>query len=101
MKLKNRRCCKQGLSTNSCPYLSTPKARFVVCHTAVMEREDLLKLRNAVSNTEIGGILDRYISNYVTSNACKQREASEIKGMCELWEQIKRIPSVVENMRKN
>ena len=76
------------------------KARFVVCHTYDMEIESLLKLRNTISNTDIGGILDRYISDYITSNACKQREASEIKGMCELWEQIKRIPDVVEGMRK-
>lgn len=65
-----------------------------------MDIESLLKLRNAISNTDIGEILNRYISDYITSNACKQREASEIKGMCELWEQIKRIPNVVENMRK-
>lgn len=64
-----------------------------------MERENLVLIRNML-NSEVGKNLIGYLSDYITSNACKAREASEIKGMCELLEQIKRIPNEVEKLRR-
>lgn len=64
-----------------------------------MDIEKLLLLRNTL-NTDIGNILKEYLSDYITKNACLNRDASEIKGMCELLEQIKKVPERVEGARK-
>lgn len=60
-----------------------------------MEREELIKLRNILTTSE-GRLFITYLSDYVTKQACCLREASEIKGMCELIQQIKDIPKKVE-----
>lgn len=64
-----------------------------------MEIENLLKIRNYL-NCSQGQLLVDYLSDYITANACKSRDASEIKGMCELLQQIKLIPQKVEQRRK-
>ncbi|MCD7779812.1 MAG: hypothetical protein LUH05_03990 [Candidatus Gastranaerophilales bacterium] len=63
-----------------------------------MDMENLVKLRNYLELKE-GGLLITYMSDYITENACKNREASEIKGMCELLHKVKSIPNEV-NKRK-
>lgn len=73
---------------------ATP-ARFALCHNADMDREHLVRLRNYIQ-TEEGTLLMSYLSDYITKEACKKREAFEIKGMCELLQQIKSIPDIVE-----
>lgn len=64
-----------------------------------MEREDLVKLRNLLATYD-GKLLMEYLQDYVTKQACGQREASEIKGMCTLIQQIKDIPQKVENKKE-
>lgn len=64
-----------------------------------MDIENLVKIRNYLRTFE-GQSLINYLSDYITENACKQREASEIKGMCELLQQIKLIPNKVEQLRR-
>ncbi|MCM1003567.1 MAG: hypothetical protein NC408_04425 [Candidatus Gastranaerophilales bacterium] len=61
-----------------------------------MDRDDLVLLRNYLQQSE-GKLLVNFLSNYITENACRQREASEIKGMCELLHQIKTMPNKVAN----
>ena len=46
--------------------------------------EDLLRLRNEIIQQPIGGVLLEYLSDYITAEACKNRNAEQIKGMCEL-----------------
>lgn len=65
----------------------------------ILDTENLVKLRNYLKSSE-GKLLVNYLSDYITENACKQREASEIKGMCELLQQIKKVPDKVENLRR-
>jgi hypothetical protein len=64
-----------------------------------METENLIRLRNYIVTNE-GSLLINFLSDYITENACKSREASEIKGMCELLQQIKSIPNKVEQLRR-
>lgn len=64
-----------------------------------MNIEDLIELRNYL-NQHGGQLLVNYLSDYITENACKQRDASEIKGLCELLHQIKLIPNKVEQKRR-
>jgi hypothetical protein len=62
--------------------------------------EDLLRLRNEIIQQPIGGVLLEYLSDYITAEACKNRNAEQIKGMCELVQRIKDIPSKVENIKR-
>ena len=39
-----------------------------------------------------GEVLIKFLTKYITSLACTSKEASEIKGMCEIVEQLIRIP---------
>lgn len=64
-----------------------------------MDREHLVLLRNLL-NEPSGKLLLTFLQDYVTNQACKQREASEIKGMCELIQQLKDIPKRVENKKE-
>lgn len=64
-----------------------------------MDIENLVKIRNYLQTSD-GQSLINYLSDYITEAACKQREASEIKGMCELLQQIKLIPNKVEQLRR-
>lgn len=64
-----------------------------------MNIEELVLIRNMLVTKE-GKLLISFLSDYVTSNACKQREASEIKGMAELLHQIKQVPQMVEDKRQ-
>ena len=59
--------------------------------------EDLLRLRNEIIQQPIGGVLLEYLSDYITAEACKNRDAEQIKGMCELVQRIKDIPQRIEN----
>ena len=73
-----------------------------VLHSVIlqnMELENLARVRNML-RTEDGRQLIVYLSDYITANACKQSDACEIKGMCELLEQIKKVPDVLEKARK-
>ena len=65
-----------------------------------MELEELTSLRNTIQSYE-GKLLLAYLQDYVTNQACLKREASEIKGMCELIQQIKDVPKTVEKKRSN
>lgn len=60
-----------------------------------MDRENLLRIRNYLAAPE-GSLLLGYLQDYITKQACLKREASEIKGMCELVQQVKNIPGEVE-----
>lgn len=64
-----------------------------------MDIENLVKIRNYLKAEE-GQLLVNYLTDYITENACLKREPSEIKGMCELVQQIKLIPNKVEQARK-
>lgn len=64
-----------------------------------MEREYLVKIRNVLA-TDDGKLLMEFLQDYVTKQACGQREASEIKGMCILIQQLKDIPQRVENKKE-
>lgn len=64
-----------------------------------MDRENLVKIRNLLATAD-GKLLVNYLGDYITDNACKNRDASEIKGMCELLQQIKLIPGKVEQSRR-
>ena len=72
-------------------------ARFENCHSKDMtdKRELLLSIRNQILQQPIGGVLLSYLQDYITAEACKNRNADEIKGMCELVQQIKEIPENV------
>ena len=73
-----------------------------VLHSVIlqnMELENLARVRNML-RTEDGRQLIVYLSDYITANACKQSDACEIKGMCELLEHIKKVPDVLEKARK-
>lgn len=61
--------------------------------------EDLLRLRNEIIQQPIGGVLLEYLSDYITAEACKNRNAEQIKGMCELVQRIKDIPQRIENRK--
>lgn len=60
-------------------------------------REDLLTLRNELSQRELGKILLNFLQDYVTEQAVKNLDAIEIKGMCRLIQQVKNIPEMVDN----
>lgn len=64
-----------------------------------MTIENLVKIRNMLNTLE-GKLLVNYLQDYITDNACKSREASEIKGMCELVQVIKNVPSLVEQKQR-
>ncbi len=66
---------------------------------AILDTENLVRIRNYL-NCQEGQLLVNYLMDYITKNACMKREASEIKGMCELVQQIKQIPDEVEEIRK-
>ena len=75
-------------------------ARFANCHTPSMERQKLVIIRNLLES-ESGKVLMAFLQDYVTQTACSlQREASEVKGMCELIQQLKDVPKKVENKRE-
>ena len=59
-------------------------------------REDLLTLRNDLIQRDLGNILLAYLQDYVTEQAVKNLDATEIKGMCRLIQQIKDIPKEVD-----
>ena len=65
-----------------------------------MQLEELVRVRNVIETHE-GKLLIAYLQDYITENACKCREASELKGMCELVQKIKDIPTLVERKRSN
>lgn len=60
-------------------------------------REDLLTLRNELSQRELGKVLLNFLQDYVTEQAVKNLDAIEIKGMCRLIQQVKNIPEMVDN----
>ena len=61
--------------------------------------EDLLRLRNEILQQPIGGVLLAYLQDYITAESCNNRNAEQIKGMCELVQQIKLIPQKVEKRK--
>jgi len=75
-------------------------ARFVVCHTRSMANTDtLVKLKNFLNSKE-GELLIAYLSDVLTANCCKNKEALEIKGFGECIQEIKVIPQKLENKYK-
>jgi hypothetical protein len=75
-------------------------ARFQNCHNAPMDIEYLVKIKNLLGTVE-GKLLMEYAQDYITKQAFKQRDASEIKGMCELIEQFKQIPKKLEEKKRS
>jgi hypothetical protein len=65
-----------------------------------MKIDELVRVRNVIQSYE-GQLLLSYLQDYITENACKNREASELKGMCELVQRIKELPALVEKKRSN
>lgn len=65
-----------------------------------MKIDELVRVRNLIQSYE-GQLLLSYLQDYITENACKNREASELKGMCELVQRIKELPALVEKKRSN
>ena len=64
-----------------------------------MNIENLYKIRNILL-TESGKLLITFMDDYITENACKSRDANEIKGMCELLHKVKNIPALAEKLNK-
>lgn len=67
---------------------------------AKTDRQILVNLRNLIVTPEGQQLID-YLSDYITEIACRNKDANEIKGMCELLQQIKVIPSKLENYKEN
>lgn len=65
-----------------------------------MKIDELVRVRNVIQSYE-GQLLLSYLQDYITENACKNRDASELKGMCELVQRIKELPTLVEKKRSN
>ena len=65
-----------------------------------MKLDELVRVRNVIQSYA-GQLLLSYLQDYITENACKNREASELKGMCELVQRIKELPALVEKKRSN
>lgn len=65
-----------------------------------MKIDELVRVRNVIQSYE-GQLLLSYLQDYITENACKNRDASELKGMCELVQRIKELPALVEKKRSN
>ena len=63
---------------------------------------NLIRLRNELCNTSLGTVLLEYLQDIITDEACKvNKNAENIKGMCEIVQRIKDIPQRVENIRSN
>ena len=62
-------------------------------------REDLLRLRNDLIQKDLGNILLAFMQDYVTEQSVKNLDATEIKGMCRLIQQLKDIPEKVEQIK--
>lgn len=63
---------------------------------------NLIKLRNELLNTPLGDALLEYLQDIITDEACKvNKNAENIKGMCEIVQRIKDIPQRVEKIRSN
>lgn len=58
--------------------------------------QELIRLRNEIINTPIGDILFSFLHDYITEEACKNIEPTEIKGMCRLVQELKNIPNKLE-----
>lgn len=65
------------------------------------EIDDLLRLRNELLQRDLGIVVLNFLQNTVTQYAAKNLDATEIKGMCRLIQDLKDIPEKVENMRRN
>ena len=63
-----------------------------------MDIDNLIKIRNCL-NTLDGKLIITYLGDYITSKACMDKNPSEIKGMCELLEYLKRVTDKVERLR--
>lgn len=61
-----------------------------------IEKTNLIYLRNELINTPIGSLLFQYLHDFVTGEACKNIDPTEIKGMCKLIQEIKNIPDKVK-----
>ena len=64
-----------------------------------MEREKLVILRNLLE-TDAGEVLLEFFHNHITEEACKLRDALEIKGMCSIVQQLKDVPKKVEKFKE-
>lgn len=61
-----------------------------------MDRQDILRLRNELVEKDLGILLMQYIQDYITAEGCKYNRSGDcIKGMCEIAQLIKDIPSKV------
>lgn len=59
-----------------------------------MNIEDLLRLKVFLQSSD-GQIFRIFISDFITSESVKNIEPQELKGMCRLFEKIKRLPNDV------
>jgi hypothetical protein len=58
--------------------------------------EELVQLRNDLLMQPIGSVLLAYLQDYITAESCNNRNAEQIKGMCELVQQLKNIPKKLD-----
>lgn len=90
-----------GNCTDICKRMSfffAKNARFTVCHSGFMDEKTLLvTLRNDLFNTKTGKLLIDYLQDFLTSEACLNRNGDEIRGMARVIEEIKKIPGKVNN----
>lgn len=64
-----------------------------------MDIEDLLTLKIFLQS-EDGEVFRIFISDFITAEACKNIDPYELKGMCRLFEKIKRLPEELEKLNK-
>lgn len=60
------------------------------------DKECLLAIRNEILNKQAGACLLSFMHDFVTDNATRNLDATEIKGMCRLIQAIKDIPHKLE-----
>lgn len=72
----------------------TKIARFGNCHTPIMDREYLLKLRNELVNTKLGELLLQYLQDKATSEVNKKISKDDITGFLLCIQAIKDIPDL-------
>ena len=72
--------------------LSANNARFQNCHTPIMDREYLLKLRNELVNTKLGDLLLQYLHDIATGDVHKRISKDDIAGFLLCIQAIKDIP---------
>ena len=56
------------------------------------EKTLIITLRNNLFNTNTGKLLIDYLQDFLTSEACRNCNGDELRGMAKLVQEIKKIP---------